>query len=168
MLKEAVRTKIEELISRVAGLVEGTRGGMPRDAQHVGSCRGWITEALNVIELAVPIENNSYPRQVRKIGEGPGNLIDQVYSIGAILRALLSDIDAGIIADFGNKVRAETFDDFLEYADGYRKEGQKQASGVKPKIRMPSPPSLIWTLGQAASWRTFPLHAVKTSSRLPA
>jgi hypothetical protein len=130
MLEEAVRTKIEELISRVAGLVVGTRGGAPRDTQHVGLCRGWITEALNVVELAVPIENNSYRRRVHKIGEGPSNLIDQVYSIGAILRALLSDIDAGIIADFGNKVRAETFDDFLEHADAYRKEGQKQAAGV--------------------------------------
>ena len=130
MLEEAVRTKIEELISRVAGLVGGTRGGVLRNAQQVGLCRAWITEALNVIELAVPIENNSYRRQVQKIGEGAGNLVDQVYSIGAILHALLSDIDAGIIADFGNKIRAETFDDFLAHADAYRKEGQKQAAGV--------------------------------------
>jgi hypothetical protein len=43
---------------------------------------------------------------------------------------LLSDLDAGLIADFGNKIRAETFDDFLEHADAYRQEGQKQAAGV--------------------------------------
>jgi hypothetical protein len=35
-------------------------------------------------------------------------------------------------------------------------------------MRMPSPPSLTWTLGQAASSRIFPLHSAKTSSRLPA
>ena len=29
-----------------------------------------------------------------------------------------------------NQIRAETFDDFLEHADVYRKEGQKQAAGV--------------------------------------
>jgi hypothetical protein len=77
----------------------------------------------------VPIENNPYRRQATKIAEA-GNFVDQVASIGAILRGLLSDADAGLIADLGNKIRADTFDDFLEHADAYRKEGQKQAAGV--------------------------------------
>jgi hypothetical protein len=66
---------------------------------------------LNVIERAVPIENNAYRRQATKIAEA-GNLVEQVASIGAILGVLLSDAEAGLIADFGNKIRAETFDDF--------------------------------------------------------
>ena len=33
--------------------------------------------------------------------------------IAECLRALLPNIDAGLITNFGNKVRAETFDDFL-------------------------------------------------------
>jgi hypothetical protein len=70
-----------------------------RDTRHIGSCRGWITEALNIVELAVPIENNSYRRQVKKIGEGVGNLDDHVASIASILHALLSDMDAGLIGN---------------------------------------------------------------------
>ena len=42
----------------------------------------------------------------------------------------MPDLDAGLIADFGNKVRAETFDDFLDHADAYYQEGSKQVAGV--------------------------------------
>jgi len=46
------------------------------------------------------------------------------------LRAFLPDIDAGLIANFRNQVRAETFDDFLDHADAYRQKDEKQAAGV--------------------------------------
>ena len=128
MIEENVRRKITDLVGRAEPLTPP--GGTLRDARHAASCRSWITEALNVIELEVPIENNSYRRQVTKIGEGSGLLLDKVASIAAILHALLSDINAGLIADFGNTIRAETFDDFLDHADAYRKEGQKQSAGV--------------------------------------
>jgi hypothetical protein len=92
-------------------------------------CRGWIFEALNIVELAVPIESNSYRRQAKTMAEDR-DVIDAVASLGGLLRGLLSDMDAGLIADFGNRIRAETFDDFLDHADAFRKEGEKQAAGV--------------------------------------
>ncbi len=112
MLEQAIRAKIQDLVRRSDAL---TSGGRLRDAGHIGLCQGWITEAMNIIELAVPIENNSYRRQITKIGDGGGEFIADVASIAAILRAVLPDIDAGLIADFGNTIRAETFDDFLEH-----------------------------------------------------
>jgi hypothetical protein len=125
MLETAARRKIEESIGRVGPLA----GDDLRDTHHFGLCWGWITEALNVIERVVPIENNPYRRQTTKSAEA-GSITDQVALIGAILHGLLSEADAGLIADFGNKIRADTFDDFLEHANAYRKEGQKQAAGV--------------------------------------
>jgi hypothetical protein len=50
--------------------------------------------------------------------------------IAEMLRALLPDIDAGLLGDLGNKIRAETFDEFLEHAESYRKEGRKNEAGV--------------------------------------
>jgi len=35
-----------------------------------------------------------------------------------------------LIVSFGNKVRAETFDDFLDYAETYCQAGEEQAGGV--------------------------------------
>jgi hypothetical protein len=42
----------------------------------------------------------------------------------------LQDIDAGLLGDLGNQIRAETFDDFLDHAEFYQKEGRKQEAGV--------------------------------------
>src|SRR3984893_2132766 len=59
-----------------------------------------------------------------------GALPTKVGYIAECLRAFLPDFDAGLIADFGNSVRAETFDDFLDHAEAYHREGEKQAAGV--------------------------------------
>jgi hypothetical protein len=125
-LEEAIRRKIEDLMRRAGGL-----GGAPRNSAQVAQSEGWITEALNVIEVAIPIENNAYRRRIRGIVEGGGGgATNKVSSIAECLRALLPDIAAGLIANFGNTVRAETFDDFLDHAETYRQEGERQAAGV--------------------------------------
>jgi hypothetical protein len=100
-------------------------------ASTLGLCEGWITEAVNVIEVAIPIETNAYRRRIREMEDRQGYAVgNKVTAIAASLEALLPDIDAGLLADFGNKVRAETFDDFLDHADIYLHEGEKQAAGV--------------------------------------
>jgi hypothetical protein len=119
MLDVAIRNKIEELVGRAA-----TLDGFAQN-------EGWITEAVNVIELAIPIENHPYRRRIRGIEERQGySAASKVMAIAECLRAFLPDIDARLIANFGNKVRAETFDDFLYHAEAYHREGEKQAAGV--------------------------------------
>jgi hypothetical protein len=121
MFEEAIRRKIEDLVSRAPAV----------SSSNPGLCEGWITEAVNVIEVAVPVESNSYRRRVRELENHSRYMVaNKVAAIAACLQAFLFDLDAGLIADFGNKVRAETFDDFLDHADKYREEGQKQAAGV--------------------------------------
>jgi hypothetical protein len=126
MLEEAIRRKIEDLVRRAGDL-----SGAPRNSAQVDQSEGWITEAVNVIEVAIPLENNAYRRRIRELGKPiTGGPTRRVGYIAECLRALLPDIDAGLIANFGNKVRAETFDDFLDHAERYRQEGEKQAAGV--------------------------------------
>jgi hypothetical protein len=127
MLDEAIRKKIENLLDRVASLAGGARAS----SEQIAQSHGWITEAMNVIEVAIPIENNAYRRRIRGIEADDRSFATaKVSYIAECLRALLPDIDAGLIANFGNKVRAETFDDFLDYAETYHREGEKQAAGV--------------------------------------
>jgi hypothetical protein len=125
MLDEAIRKKIEDLVCRAPDLA-GISSGLSQEAQAAG----WVTEAVNVIELGIPIENNAYRRRIREISEDDSWSTDKVRYIAECLRAFLPDIDAGLIANFGNKVRAETFDDFLDYAETYHREGEKQAAGL--------------------------------------
>ncbi len=47
-----------------------------------------------------------------------------------MLDGLLRDIDAGLLGDLANKVRAETFDDFLDHAEAYLRESRKMEAGV--------------------------------------
>ena len=115
MIEQKVRSKILDLVSR-SGRLNISTAGVARDTQHLSECRGWLTEALNVIELAVPFPNNAYRRQVEKIAEGTWSYPQRVASVAEIFRAFLTDIDGGLLGDFANKVRAETFDNFLDHA----------------------------------------------------
>jgi hypothetical protein len=127
MLEEAIRRKVQDLIRRAPSLVSDSR----RSAAAIGLCEGWITEAVNVIEVAIPIETNAYRRRIREIVGRQGYPVgDKVAAIAASLDGFLLDIDAALLTNFGNKVRAETFDDFLDHADIYLREGKKQAAGV--------------------------------------
>jgi hypothetical protein len=129
MIEKNVRTKIEELINRAPPLAP-SRSGLPRDSQHINQCEGWITEALNIIEVAVPQADNAYRRRVTGIGEKSGSLPQRVGSIAEILRALLADIDAGLLRTLANRITAETFENFLEHAERYHADGRHREAGV--------------------------------------
>ena len=129
MIEHNIRAKILDLVGR-SGRLNITTTGVARDTQHLSECRAWITEALNVTELAVPLPNNAYRRQIAKIGEGSWSYPSRVASIAEIFRALLTDIDAGLLGDLANKIRAETFDNFLDHAELYRQKKRKNEAGV--------------------------------------
>ncbi len=131
MIQENVRRKIEDLISRAERLASADI--MQRDEQHYAACETFFAETLNAIELAIPLETHPYRQKIKSIARpngGVANSPQQLRNAGAVLQSALSDIDAGLIADFGNAIRAETFDDFLDHAEAYQQEGQKPAAGV--------------------------------------
>ena len=126
MIEDNIRRKIENLITRAPPLFQS--GGVARDTRHLAACEAWITEALNVIQLTIPAPNNAYRVRIEKTGGG--GAVQQVASISEMLRALLPDIDDGLLGDLGNKIRAETFDDFLDHAELYVQKGRKMEAGV--------------------------------------
>jgi hypothetical protein len=128
MIEDNIRRKIDILITR-STMLAPPGSYLPRDTTHVAQCSGCITEALNVIGLAIPSPRNAYRDRIEKAAV-PGNVVQSVATIAEILRALLPDIDAGLLGDLGNKIRAETFDDFLDYAESYLKKSLKMESGV--------------------------------------
>jgi hypothetical protein len=125
-VEDSIRVKIKDLIARSSALV-GT-GGLAKTNAQVAQCEGWITEALNVIELAIPSPNNPYRVRIQK--SGGGGVVLRVAAVAQMLQSLLPDIDAGLLGDLGNKIRAETFDDFLDHAQAYLEEGRKMEAGV--------------------------------------
>jgi hypothetical protein len=47
-----------------------------------------------------------------------------------LLNYLLTDIEQGLLGSIVDRVRAETFDDFLDHAESYYKDGRKNEAGV--------------------------------------
>jgi hypothetical protein len=130
MIEENIRRKIQDLIGRAASIT-ASGSGMARNTREISQCQGWIAETLNVIELAIPLPQNAYRRQMERVAQHHGGgMVQCVASMAQILRALLPDMDAGLLGDLGNRIRAEVFDDFLDHAELYRREGRKNESGV--------------------------------------
>lgn len=124
MISNNVRRKVQDLIARAPSLVEGDE---LHDERHVAHCSAWITEALNVIHYAIPSPQNPYRAQI----EGDRRYeVQRIASTAETLRALLLDIDAGLLGDLGDQVRAETFDNFLDHGAAYLAKSRKMEAGV--------------------------------------
>jgi hypothetical protein len=124
VINNIVRRKIQDLIARAPSLIGG--GDLPHDAR-MAKCSSWITEALNVTQFAIPSPQNPYRAQIER------TLGSKDYCVAVIaetLRSLLPDIDAGLLGDLGNQVRAETFDDFLDHGQAYLDGARKMEAGV--------------------------------------
>lgn len=95
-------------------------------------CRGWLAAALNIVQVVLPDSNAWYRKSVEKIAEADhGNAIDNaVGEVAAIIENLIKDIQAGLLSSVADHVRAEVFDDFLDHAKSYMKNGRKNESGV--------------------------------------
>jgi hypothetical protein len=55
---------------------------------------------------------------------------EQISSMIGVLQSLLRDIDAGLTANLTDRVRAEVFDDFLDHAEAYFREGRKECGVI--------------------------------------
>jgi hypothetical protein len=66
VIEENIRQKILDLVARSHSLSQSSTG-IARDSYHLSQCRGWITEALNVIRLAVPMPNNPYRQNIENL-----------------------------------------------------------------------------------------------------
>lgn len=86
----------------------------------------------NVIELVVSDPNSGYRRSADAIRDheygyviprGVGELVE-------LLSNLLKDAKAGLVSSVADYARAEVFDDFLDHAKSYLKEGKRKEAGV--------------------------------------
>src|SRR5947209_10589961 len=128
MIEDAIKKKIENLVSRVASFAIQPPLGDLRE--HNAACEAWLAEARNIIELAIPIPRAAYRRSIEDILARNIRSATRVVSAGAVLKAMLADVEAGLVGDLGNKIRAETFDDFLDHAEAYRSVNKKNEAGV--------------------------------------
>jgi hypothetical protein len=128
MIEQRVKDKLADLINRGRSLSSAHE---IRNDQHFGQFEGWLVEANNAVRLAVPLSQNAYRQRMEKIADPDGKAIIRcVASATEILIGLWRDIEAGLLGNLSDKIRAEAFDDFLDHAEVYRQEDKKMEAGV--------------------------------------
>lgn len=131
-IEEAIRARIERLLTQSLALSASNQHGQATSTQQCQDCSGWLVSAQNAIHLLCESPTNAYRAKADRlvaINHGWG-INGAVGEVAAILRCLLVDADAGLLSSLADQARAETFDNFLDHADSYVSEGRKNEAGV--------------------------------------
>lgn len=131
-LEDRIRARIEDLVRASDNLSIALDGGQTVEERRRGECSAWLTSAQHVVHLLFPIADTPYRRKTDAIAEKDwGYMIHEgVAELGAVLRNLLWDAEAGLLGSILDQARAETFDDFLDHADSYVAQSKKNEAGV--------------------------------------
>ena len=96
---------------------------------------GWVSAERHAIGLVCPILSE-YPTHAGRIAARvsvQGYRTDW-HAIVAEMRGLIGrvidDLDFGLLVSIEDKIAGRTFDDFLDHADAYMKDGRKNESAV--------------------------------------
>ena len=131
-IDERIRQRLVELVEQSKSLAAGDGNGQTVDDTQYALCSAWITSAQNCAHLIFQSASTPYRLKADKIANrSHGFVIHRaVEEFASVLRSLVADADAGLLASISNQARAETFDDFLDHADAYLLEGRKSEAGV--------------------------------------
>jgi hypothetical protein len=124
MIEKKLRDKIAQLIACADAYAEAAN----QTERGVANATAWVTEALNVVQLAVPDRFQPYRQQIELAVYA--TVSQKVLTIAATLRSLLADVDLGLVSTLANTIRAEAFDNFLDHAVEYQKRKRKNEAGV--------------------------------------
>ena len=141
-IEDAVVERIRVLIEKGYPISPvGKKGyALTYDESHATS--GWLTSAINAVKMIDASVDGAYRSKCLAVEarystavtgrDSRDNDIKSqcVGEMVSVLENLLTDINAGLISSLADRIRAETFDDFLEHAIQYHKEGRKEAGVI--------------------------------------
>lgn len=131
-VEDAIVARINGLIGEAVQLRQTDDYGHYRTEAQGQECRGWLAAAVNIIQVVVPDPNSAYRQTAEAVANRDHGfeIPTAVGEVSAILVNLLGDAQAGLITSVADNVRAEVFDDFLDHAKAYQRDGRKNEAGV--------------------------------------
>lgn len=131
-VEEKILHRLAELIEQSRTLSVGNEYGQCVEDNQLADCSAWITAAQNAVHLVFASPSAPYRMKADRIANrSHGYAIHTaVGQFASVLRNMVVDANAGLLASVANQARAETFDDFLDHAEAYLKEGRKNEAGV--------------------------------------
>lgn len=131
-VEEKILKRLAELIEQSNALSIGNAHGQCVEEKQMADCSAWMTAAQNAVHLVFASPTAPYRQKVDLVTNRSHGYVAH-YAVGelaSVLRNMLVDANAGLLASVANQVRAETFDDFLDHGETYLKEGRKNEAGV--------------------------------------
>ncbi len=138
-MKTTITNRIKQLIKIGRPMSPASKKGNGLAYEEVQRVTGWLTSSVHAVKLVTgptgPYNSQCFHIQFKHdnppvpISDAEYNRCECVGMMVSLLESLLEDIEAGMISSIIDQVRAETFDNFLDHADKYHKEGRKE-SGV--------------------------------------
>ena len=131
-IEEDIRARLQQLLDDSTDLLQCNKNDQCTDPPQMQACSAWLTAAQNLVNLICTDPNAPYRSKADRIAAREfGYMIHHaVGELAAVLTALQSDADLGLLASVADRTRAETFDDFLDHADAYLKNKCKDEAGV--------------------------------------
>jgi len=131
-VEEKIVQRLAELIEQSRTLSIGNEYGQCVEVKQLADCSAWITAAQNAVHLVFTSPDAPYRLKADRIAGKPNSFTthNAVGELASVLRNMVVDASAGLLASVANQARAETFDDFLDHAVAYLKEGRKNEAGV--------------------------------------
>lgn len=131
-IEEAVAKRLQDLIDEAESLRRGDENGYVYDDEQIHQCAGWLTSALNIVQILCPNETNAFRKRAEEIAARKSRLVinSDVGEFMSLLQNLVRDIDAGLLTSIADRARAETFEEFLDHGRAYLKEQKKKEAGV--------------------------------------
>ena len=130
-VEDKIIFRIHELIDNGNTLRNGNEIGQQLSDRHGELCNAWMAPAENIVQKVCPNPDNAYRKRVSEITRPSGLMIPHKVGIFTdLLNNLLIDIEQGLLSSVTDRVRAEVFDDFLDHAEFYYKDGRKNEAGV--------------------------------------
>jgi len=132
---DRVIQRLSQLIEQGDVLRQSDERGHVSNATKYQDARGWITASRNIVLHIFPNGDSPYAQHVNSAIEN-GESCDWEYvpgtvgEIRAVLKNLLTDLEAGLLNSIADRTRAEAFDNFLDHAREYLANGQKNEAGV--------------------------------------
>lgn len=129
-LTHALSARLEELLKEPPQCV-ARPSGIFVDSAGVSVGRGWCVSAASLI--AAVVADPAHPYRIvaaSHIASLSKNLISACSGLFGQLQHLRRDFDAGILTNLEAQVSAQTFDDILDHAEAYLKEGRHEPAGV--------------------------------------
>jgi hypothetical protein len=134
-VSETALARLDELLHQVRVVVRVDENDVLQDSTAKGACIGWIAAALNIVKLLLQSDpTSSYLTQAQQLQDTALQLNYLVHrnvlAMSELLKQLRIDVERGLLVTIERQISAETYDDLIDHAESYLRDGRKDPAGA--------------------------------------